>query len=114
MTLETAFAAGRGTKDRLATIFGANPGAKFPPEPFNIRLQTIDSGQDCARASSGADVASRFGHEALAREERRVEQAAEIERSAVGKERDDRVPRAHVARDAHGGGNVDPRRTADE
>src|SRR5439155_19711051 len=55
-----------------------------------------------------------FGAQALAREERRIEQATEIKRSAIAEQRDDGMPGTYFAGDAYRCGDVDARRAAHE
>src|SRR5204862_1580161 len=55
-----------------------------------------------------------FGAQALACEERRIEQATEIKRSAIAEQRDDGMPGTYFAGDAYRCGDVDARRAAHE
>lgn len=75
-------------------------------------------GIDAAHAGFG-QLLSEFAWSVLIRRKpslgqpRPIEQPPEIQAAAIAKQRHDRVPRPHVARDLNGGGHVDARRAAD-
>src|SRR5688572_22960899 len=97
-------AAIRRGSERAGASRGAVARARSAPESACVRVSTSERPRALEPVGAG---------ESLFLQERRVEQLGLVARARVGEDRDDRVPRTEVFREADRSGDVDAARAAE-